>query len=35
MMTTDGSTPSFHIDGVMDKCIHVALEAGVQPIDAY
>lgn len=35
MMTTDGSTPSFHIDGVMDKCIRVALEAGVSPIDAY
>ncbi|CAM3209614.1 adenine deaminase C-terminal domain-containing protein [Filibacter tadaridae] len=35
MMTTDGSTPSFHLDGVMDKCIRVALEAGVEPIDAY
>lgn len=35
MMTTDGSTPSFHIDGVMDKCIQVALDAGVSPIDAY
>ena len=35
MMTTDGSTPSFHIDGVVDKCIRVALEAGVPPIDAY
>ena len=35
MMTTDGSTPSFHIDGVMDKCIQVALDAGVTPIDAY
>ena len=35
MMTTDGSTPSFHIDGVMDKCIRVALDAGVPPIDAY
>jgi adenine deaminase len=35
MMTTDGSTPSFHIDGVMDKCIRVALEAGVPTIDAY
>ena len=35
MMTTDGSTPSFHQDGVMDKCIRVALEAGVNPIDAY
>lgn len=35
MMTTDGSTPSFHQDGVMDKCIQVALDAGVKPIDAY
>ncbi|MFF2755020.1 adenine deaminase C-terminal domain-containing protein [Psychrobacillus sp. NPDC058041] len=35
MMTTDGATPSFHIDGVMDKCIQVALDAGVNPIDAY
>jgi len=35
MMTTDGSTPSFHIDGVMDKCIRAAIEAGVPPIDAY
>lgn len=35
MMTTDGSTPSFHIDGVMDKCIQAALDVGVKPIDAY
>ncbi|AYC30305.1 adenine deaminase C-terminal domain-containing protein [Paenisporosarcina cavernae] len=35
MMTTDGSTPSFHLDGVMDKCIQAALDAGVSPIDAY
>lgn len=35
MMTTDGSTPSFYQDGVMDKCIRIALEAGVSPIDAY
>ncbi|WP_040225026.1 adenine deaminase C-terminal domain-containing protein [Bhargavaea cecembensis] len=35
MMTTDGSTPSFHEDGVMDKCIRVALDAGVKPEDAY
>jgi adenine deaminase len=35
MMTTDGSTPSFHQDGVIDKCIHAALKAGVSPIDAY
>ncbi|WP_301109073.1 adenine deaminase C-terminal domain-containing protein [Sporosarcina sp.] len=35
MMTTDGSTPSFYEDGVMDKCIQIALDAGVAPIDAY
>lgn len=35
MMTTDGSTPSFHRDGVMDKCIQVALDQGVDPVDAY
>lgn len=35
MMTTDGATPSFHKDGVMDLCINIALEAGVPPIDAY
>lgn len=35
MMTTDGSTPSFHEDGVLDKCIRAALEVGVRPIDAY
>jgi adenine deaminase len=35
MMTTDGSTPSFHLDGVMDKCIRDSIAAGVQPIDAY
>lgn len=35
MMTTDGSTPSFHRDGVMDKCIQVALDAGIPSIDAY
>lgn len=35
MMTTDGSTPSFHQDGVIDKCIRAAIEAGVSPIDAY
>ena len=35
MMTTDGSTPSFHQDGVIDKCIRAALDAGVRPVDAY
>lgn len=35
MMTTDGSTPSFHEDGVMDMCIQIALDQGVDPIHAY
>ncbi|MER2192557.1 MAG: adenine deaminase C-terminal domain-containing protein [Solibacillus sp.] len=35
MMTTDGATPAFYADGIIDKCIRVALEAGVRPIDAY
>ncbi|MFY3790119.1 adenine deaminase C-terminal domain-containing protein [Ureibacillus sp. MALMAid1270] len=35
MMTTDGSTPNFHKEGVMDLCIKIALEAGVNPIFAY
>ena len=35
MMTTDGSTPVFHKDGVMDMCIQIALDAGVPEIDAY
>ncbi|GKV69806.1 putative adenine deaminase [Sporosarcina sp. NCCP-2716] len=35
MMTTDGSPPLFHEDGVMDKCIRIAIETGVAPIDAY
>lgn len=35
MMTTDGATPGFYEDGIMDKCIQVALDAGVEPIHAY
>ncbi len=35
MMTTDGATPSFYEKGIMDQCIQVALDAGVEPIDAY
>lgn len=35
MMTTDGATPTFYEDGIVDKCIRVALEAGVEPIKAY
>nr|WP_106781420.1 adenine deaminase C-terminal domain-containing protein [Lysinibacillus timonensis] len=35
MMTTDGSTPAFHLEGVMDRCIQIALDSGVDPINAY
>lgn len=35
MMTTDGSTPGFYEQGIMDKCIQIVLDAGVAPIDAY
>lgn len=35
MMTTDGATPAFYKDGVVDMMIRHALEAGVKPIDAY
>jgi adenine deaminase len=33
--TTDGSTPSFYGQGVIDKMISIALEEGVPEIDAY
>ena len=35
MMTTDGATPSFYENGIVDECIRIALDAGVSPIDAY
>ncbi|MBY6038241.1 amidohydrolase family protein [Fictibacillus nanhaiensis] len=34
-MTTDGSTPAFYEEGVTDKMLKIALEAGIDPIDAY
>ena len=34
-MTTDGSPPSFHEDGFMDKLIEIAINSGVPLIDAY
>ncbi|PLT28615.1 adenine deaminase C-terminal domain-containing protein [Peribacillus deserti] len=33
--TTDGSPPSFYEDGVIDKMIKIAIEAGVPLVDAY
>ncbi|WP_227396846.1 adenine deaminase C-terminal domain-containing protein [Jeotgalibacillus aurantiacus] len=35
MMTTDGSTPSFYADGVMDRLISIAIDEGIDPIEAY
>lgn len=35
MMTTDGSTPAFYENGVVDQCIQIALDEGISPIDAY
>lgn len=35
LFTTDGSTPGFYKDGMMDKMIRIALEKGVPVIDAY
>lgn len=34
-VTTDGSTPAFHEQGVLDRAITIALEKGVSEIDAY
>ncbi|MBM7839001.1 adenine deaminase [Alkalihalobacillus xiaoxiensis] len=35
LMTTDGSPPSFYKEGVMNQCIQIALDAGLDPVDAY
>lgn len=35
MFTTDGSTPTFYEQGVMDKMISIAIEKGISLIDAY
>ncbi|WP_243839524.1 adenine deaminase C-terminal domain-containing protein [Shouchella lehensis] len=35
LMTTDGSPPSFYEEGIMNKCIQIAIDAGINPIDAY
>src|SRR5699024_6733914 len=34
-MTTDGSTPAFYEQGVMDRMIDIALQKGVSDVDAY
>ncbi|MDQ0230223.1 adenine deaminase C-terminal domain-containing protein [Metabacillus malikii] len=33
--TTDGATPTFYQDGMINQCIDIALEANVPSIDAY
>ncbi|MGP4076027.1 adenine deaminase C-terminal domain-containing protein [Halobacillus sp. K22] len=35
MYTTDGSTPGFYREGLINMCIRLAIEAGVPVIDAY
>ncbi|WP_181347909.1 adenine deaminase C-terminal domain-containing protein [Thalassobacillus sp. CUG 92003] len=35
MLTTDGSTPGFYDQGVINPCIKMAIESGVDLIDAY
>ncbi|MFC7063244.1 adenine deaminase C-terminal domain-containing protein [Halobacillus seohaensis] len=35
MFTTDGSTPGFYREGLINPCIKIALEAGIEDIDAY
>ncbi|WP_079478659.1 adenine deaminase C-terminal domain-containing protein [Halobacillus salinus] len=35
MFTTDGSTPGFYREGLINECIRIAIEKGVPPIDAY
>ncbi|MCP8617849.1 adenine deaminase C-terminal domain-containing protein [Salirhabdus salicampi] len=35
MLTTDGATPSFYKEGVMNKCIEIAIDEGVRPEEAY
>lgn len=34
-MTTDGSTPAFYGQGLLDRMIEIALEKGVPDVDAY
>ncbi|TCT18926.1 adenine deaminase [Melghiribacillus thermohalophilus] len=35
MFTTDGSTPSFYEDGIMNICLEIALKEGIAPEEAY
>ncbi|WP_170006345.1 adenine deaminase C-terminal domain-containing protein [Bacillus fonticola] len=35
LLTTDGSTPSFYGNGMLDECVRIVIEAGISPEDAY
>ncbi|WP_433746845.1 adenine deaminase C-terminal domain-containing protein [Falsibacillus pallidus] len=35
MFNTDGSTPGFYEDGVLDNTIKMAIASGIPPVDAY
>jgi adenine deaminase len=35
MMNTDGSTPAFYEEGMQDRLVEIALEQGINEIDAY
>ncbi|MCA0970616.1 amidohydrolase family protein [Halobacillus litoralis] len=35
MYTTDGATPGFYREGLINQCIQIAIDKGVPPIDAY
>ncbi|QAS52128.1 adenine deaminase C-terminal domain-containing protein [Halobacillus litoralis] len=35
MYTTDGSTPGFYREGLINQCVKIAIDAGVPEIDAY
>ena len=35
MFTTDGSTPAFNEQGLMNRCIEIAIEKGVPIVEAY
>ncbi|WP_206207711.1 adenine deaminase C-terminal domain-containing protein [Virgibacillus indicus] len=34
-MTTDGGTPAFYENGLMNRCIEIAIEKGVPAVEAY
>ncbi|QGH33259.1 amidohydrolase family protein [Gracilibacillus salitolerans] len=34
-MTTDGSTPAFYENGIINQCIQIAIDSGVPEIEAY